>query len=319
MLICTLDREKIESLNSVIQSRNNLSPLNRFAAKDFSEDGRDVLSRIGMVDLEGNLKDTVRPTMNILSHPHAVVKVIFTGGAGTYEHNVNFDPTFHNHVSFTVTPESFSIDDESDPQSIVKVLEDFVGRSSLKSINLSKKFNTTEALVIAAVIDMERRSALRAFVDEIPMVHNSYNTNMIWRIINSTSSSIQWLVSVISEVIGEHLSLSLHQVQEANDGLIAKGAITQIGGLYQLSGELSQLPGRMIIIDNILSVQAAKQEDDCKIISTGFTCIQSGVHDLLFLDYNGRDIVFETITSARLLNYVERLLNCESYFSLIQS
>ena len=319
MLVCTLDREKINSLNAVLPAKNSLSPLNSFAEGAISEEGMNVLKRIGMLDPEGNLTDTVRPAIDILSNPHAVVRISFTGGAGAYEHNINFDPTFRNHVSFTVTPGSCSIDDESDPKGIIKVLEDFVGRSNLKSINLSKKFNTTQALVIAAMVDMERKSELRAFVDEIPMMHNSYNPNMIWRMINSTSSSIQWLVSVVNEIIGEHLSPSPRHVQEAIDMLVADGAVTQQNiGQYQLTGELAQLPGRMIIIDNILSVQAAKEDEDSQVISSGFTCVQSGVHDLLFLDHNGSDIVFETITSVRLLSYLERFLNCEAYFSRLQ-
>jgi hypothetical protein len=272
-----------------------------------------------MVDADGNLVDTIQPTMKLLSNPNAVVKVIFTGGAGTYEHNINYDNTFHNHVSFTVTPDNFSIDDESNPQSIIKIVEDFVGKSSLKSINILKKLNVTEALIIAAIIDMERRSSLRSFIDEMPVMHNSYNTNMIWRIINSTSSSIQWMVSVIYEVIGEHITLSQRQVQESIDQLVAQGVLMANNGQYQLSDDLSLLSGRMLIIDNILSVQISRQDESAEIISAGFTCIQSGVHDLLLMDYNGRDIVLETISSVKLLNYLERFLNCESYFSKLQA
>lgn len=318
MLICTLDREKVESLNSFIHEKNNLSPLNNFASKESKEDGIELLSKLGLIDPEGNLVEEIQPAINILSNPNAVVKMIFTGGVGTFEQNINYDHTFRNHVSFTVTPASCSIDDETNLQSMLQILEDFVGKSNLKSINVSIRFNVSEALVLAAIIDMERRSSLRAFVDEIPILHNSYNTNIIWRIINSTSSSIQWFVSVINEIIGEHATLSLAQVQEAINQLITKGVLVQNGGQYQLTGELSLLPGRMIIVDNILSVQASKLNETNGIISSGFTCIQSGVHDLLLLDYNGKEILFETITSARLLQYLERFLNCESYFSQLQ-
>jgi hypothetical protein len=303
----------------VLKEKNKLSPLNRFAAKEFSKEGLNILNRIGMVDSEGNLAPAIQPTMNVLSKPHAVVKVIFTGGAGIYEHNINYDHTFRNHVSFTITPSNYSIDDETNPKEIIKILEDFVGKSSLKSINVSRKLNVAEAFVVASLLDMERRSSLRAFVDEMPMIHNSYNTNMIWRIINSTSSSIQWFVSIINEIIGEPVTLSLKEVGQAVEQLVEKGILIQNGGLYQLTGEFSLLPGRMIIIDNILSVQISRQEDAEKIISSGFTCVQSGVHDLLFLDYNGKEIIFETITSARLLNDTERFLNCEAYFSHLQA
>jgi hypothetical protein len=318
MIICTLDRDKMESLNMVIKEKNNLSPLNRFTEKSVSEEDINVLNRMGMLNNEGNLLDTIKPTIHILSNPQAVIKLVFTGGAGIYEHNISFDETLKKYVSFTVTPSDYSIDDEMTPKSMISIVQDFVGRSSLKSINLLKKFSKTEALVIASILDIERRSSLRAFIDEIPMSRNSYNANMIWRIINSTSTSIQWFVSVIYGVIGEHITLSLQQVQSTLEQLKAKGVIEQNGGQFQLCGELTFLPERMVIVDNVLSVQISREDENNGIISTGFTCVQSGVHDLLFLDYDGKDIIFETITSVRLLDYLEQLLNCETYFSKLQ-
>jgi hypothetical protein len=89
----------------------------------------------------------------------------------------------------------------------------------------------------------------------------------------------------------------------------------QNGEQYHLIGELAQLSGRMIIIDNILSIQMSRFDDKKNIVSVGFTCIQSGVHDLLFVDFDGDEIVFETITSVGLLDCLEQFLNCETYFS----
>ena len=79
------------------------------------------------------------------------------------------------------------------------------------------------------------------------------------------------------------------------------------------------LSNRMIIMDNILSVLTSKQDETGGILSTGFTCVQSGVHDLLLLDYNGKEIIFETISSVRLMDSLERFLNCEYYFSQMQA
>lgn len=314
MLSCTLDREKVEFLNSIIKDKNNLSSLNRYSTKSFSKETMNGLDETGLVDSDGNLMEAAKPAIDILSSPYAVSRLTFTGGVGTYENIINYDRTFLNHVSFTVTPNSISIDDQSSPQNIIKVLENFVGKSDLKSLNFSIKLNVAEALVIAAMLDMERKSSLRAFVDEIHFTNNSYNSNMIWRIINSTSSSIQWFVFIINEVIGEHVPLSQLQVQEAIELLTEKGLVTKHGGQYQLSSELSLLSNRLILIDNLLAVQTSKQDDTGEILSYGFTCIQSGVHDLLFLDYNGKEIILETISSVRLIDYLKRFLNCESCF-----
>ncbi len=315
MLTCTLTRNNIESLSSVIKGKNKLSPLNRFTSKNYSDDDKRNLSKIGIIDSEGNLIQTVQPVMNILSNPYAVVKLSFTGGAGIFEHNINYDNTFQNHVTLTITPNDFCIDDEANPQSILHILQDFIGVSNLKSINITGRFNVSEAMVIASILDIERRASLRAFVDEVPFNHNCYSANLIWRITNSTSSSIQWFVSIINDILGEHVTLSLQQVQEGINGLVEKGVMKKTGEQYQLIGDMALLPGRMIIIDNILSIHMSKLDEKKNIVSMGFTCIQSGVHDLLFVDYDGNEIVLESITSVGLLDCLEQFLNCEAYFA----
>lgn len=319
MLRCTLDRDKLESLNTLIKERNALSPLNRFSEKAYSAEDIGILSRMGMVDEEGTLLESIRPSIRILSEPYAVVRLTFTGGVGSYEHHVTYDRTLKNHVAFTVTPDSYSIDDETSPYSIVQLLQDFVGRSHLKSISLSYKFSRTEALVVASLLDMERRTKLRAFIDELPASRNAYHASMIWRIINSTNTSIQWFVSVMNEVIGAHITLSLQQVHNAIEQLMRQGILEQKGMQYQLTGDFARLSDRMIIIDNVLSIQVLRQDDQDNTICAGFTCIQAGVHDLLLLDSDGNDIVMETISSAKLLDYLEQFYNCESYFPRLQA
>ena len=315
MLNCVVNRELVEYLNSITEEKNNLSLLNGFSSKSITNDCMNDLEKAGLIDSKGNILESVQKAMDVLSNPYATVKLVFTGGAGKYEHNISYDQFFEDQISFTETPNNISIEDETNPQSIINVVEDFVGKSNLKSINFSQKFSVAESMVIAAMLDMERKSYLKAFADEIPYNHNFYNTNMIWRIINSTSSSIQWFVYIMEVVVGTHEPLTKNQVQDALDQLLAKGLITNQGGVYQLSSELLLLSNRMIIIDNILAVQAAKKEENVGTLSTGFTCIQSGVHDLLFLDYNDEEITFETISSVRLIEYLGRFFDCKAYFS----
>jgi hypothetical protein len=308
------DRERITSLNAVIKDRNDLSSLNSFASNELSQDDISCLNDLGITDKEGQLVENVQSAMDILANPYTVLKVNFTGGAGTYVHTVSYDKTLENYVSLTSTPDIVSIEDEANPVTILKTLEEFIGNNSLKSAEVSIKLSINEALVVAAMIDMEKKYILRAFVDELPFNHNSYNATLIWRMINSTSSNIQWLVYIINSITGDTFNISQKQVQEALDQLMNKGAVIKGGLLYQLSNELSILSNRMIIVDNILSIQISKKAEDSHVISTGFTCVQSGVHDLLFLDYNGTDIIFESISSADLMERISQMLNCKEYF-----
>lgn len=315
MVKCNFDRKKMDNLSAFLKEKNNLSVLNQFTSRNLTQDDMRALNEIGIIDINGQVTDRFRPVLNIISKPSAMVKMEFTGGVGTYEQYINCDSSYERNVFLTMTPNTVSIEDEVDTLSISNLIEEFVGRSGLKSIHLSFKVSINEALVIAAMLDMERKSTLRAFVDEIPSTSNLYNANMIWRIINSTNSSIQWFVYIINNMVGDHVSLSRQQVQDAIDQLIDKGIIVKNDAQYKLSNDLSILSNRMLIIDSILSIQASKQVEGTGITSTGFQCVQSGVHDLLFLDFNGKELLFETISSTKLMDYIKQFLDYKKYFT----
>ena len=116
-------------------------------------------------------------------------------------------------------------------------------------------------------------------------------------------------------MVGEHVTLRQEQVKTVLDGLREKELISEQDGQYQLSQELCQLANRMIIIDNVINVEAVGKNKDQEIINTGFTCMQSGIHDLLFIDYDGSEILLETISSELLLEYIGRFLKLEVFNS----
>ncbi len=313
-----IDLEKLKSLNGLIGKKNEMSVLKDFPDKEITNSIKEDLISDGILNSDGSLKKEIEASMNVLANPYGIVKYIFTGGVGIYEHSISYDQSFKKNVQLILTPKSIVIDDELHTENIVQIMESFVGKSNLKSLNITYKLKPAEALVVAAMLDMERKSSLRAFVDEVVYSHNSYNANVIWRIVNSTNPSIQWFVYLVNEVIGEHEPLTQNQVQEAINQLLDKGIVTKNGDQYLLSDEFSMLSNRMIIIDNVVSILTYKFANT-QVISSGFTCIQAGVHDLLLLDYDGSDIRFNTITSNRLIDYVKQVLESERYFNNIKA
>ena len=119
----------------------------------------------------------------------------------------------------------------------------------------------------------------------------------------------------MSQVVGEHITLRPEQVKSVLEGLKEKELISEQDEQYQLSKDLYQLANRMIIIDNVINVEAVGKNKQEEIINTGFTCMQSGIHDLLFIDYDGSEILLETISSELLLEYIGRFLKLEVFNS----
>ena len=306
-----LNNDQLESLNHLIKDKNELSVLNNLSTKELSEEDRSYFEENDLINNNGIIKDN--PLFEVLAKPSALAKFMFTGGSNKFEYAISLNETKDKRIALTKTPEYNMIDDETKAQDIIDMIGNFVGKSNLKSIDIKLKLSVEEAIVIAAMIDLERRSILRAFVDELPYINNKFGVNMTWRMINGSSKSIQWFVYCISEVIGDDISLKQDQVKEVLDQLKDKGLVSEQYGQYQLSDELSQLANRIMIVDNVMTVETIGCDNNNEQLSAGFTCIQSGVHDILLLDYDGTDLLFETVSSDLLLEYIDKFLKFEVF------
>ncbi len=313
MLKQVFDKEQIDGLNYVIKQKNDMSILNSFNNKELTEANKIFLNEAGIIDKDGNIREEQKEALEILSNPQALVKLMFTGGVNKYEHTISYDKSYDKYLSFTTAQDYYTIDTETSYTDITKIVEDFVGKSNLKSLNFNQKLSMQEALVAAAMIDMERRAILRAFVDELPHSSNSYTFNMIWRMVHSSNASIQWFVYCFSEVIGEHITLRQEQLKQILEQLVIKELIIEKDRQYHLSDALCQLANRMIVIDNVLAIETIGAGKDNKKNSAGFTCMQAGIHDLLVVDYDGSEVVIETISSAALLENIKNFLKMEAF------
>lgn len=313
MLKCVLNQEQIECLNHVIGDKNDISVLNNFETRELSETDKTFFEEKGIINKDGEIQEDMKETIDILSNPASLVKLMFTGGINKYEHTICYDKSLKRNLSFTSGIDYFTLDNEIKDTEVLALFEDFVGKSSMKSMNFHHKLSPQEALVTAALMDMERRTILRAFVDELPYTNNRYSFNMIWRMVHSSNASIQWFVYCIGEVLGEHLTLKQDHLKQILEQLVEKELISESEGQYQLSGMLCQLSNRMIVIDNVLSIETIGTDSEDQRVSAGFTCMQSGIHDLLRIDYDGTDVLFETISSALLLENIERFMKMEAF------
>lgn len=313
MLKYVFSQEELECLNHVIGEKNDISILKYYDSKELSDENKVALINQGIMNDDGVIKEELKEAFSILSQPEALVKFMFTGGVGKYEQTICYDKSLNKHLSFTATPEYYTVDDEIETDDILNIMKDFVGESSLKSVGLFQRLTASEAIVIGTMLDLERRSIIRAFVDELPYTNNRYGFNMIWRMVHSSNSSIQWFAYCFSEVIGEQVVLEQEQVLKVLELLKEKGLVIEEGGQYQLSDDLCNLSNRMIVIDNVLTIETIGAGPDKEKMNAGFTCMQSGIHDLLMIDYNGSEVVLETISSVLLLEYINRLLQVETF------
>lgn len=314
MLKYNIDFESMSSLKGLLGSNNEISVLKDIPLKETLDSDKEELISKGILNADGSLKNELQDKLDILANPYGVVKCIFSGGDNIYEHSISYDATYQQYIQFSKNQEVVIIDGETSSDSIVNLAKDFIGTSSIKGLDINYKLDVAEALVVSSMIDMERKALLRAFVDEIAYNKNSYNVNVIWRIVNSTNPSIQWFVHLINQIVGNQEPLTQNQVRGAINSLLGKGIILNQRDQHLLSDDVSLLSNRMAIVDNVMSVQTYKMDNE-GVVNSGFTCVQAGIHDMIMFDYDGEKIHIETITAARLIEYLEMILDSKTYFN----
>ena len=97
--------------------------------------------------------------------------------------------------------------------------------------------------------------------------------------------------------------------------LAAKGLIIATGREYSLSDQAVILARNHLMPSMYLTLTSGKGQSSGKTNIAGFSCIISGIHDLLYIDYNADDIELEAVSSATIHEYVKTFLTDRSVLS----
>lgn len=305
-MIYILSKTQLEGINKIIEIKNDLSIFNSFKESDLSYKDRLYLIDQGLLNEDKSIKD--EDILDTLANPSSICKFMFTGGINKFEYFLLYDSTRDIKISFSVIDDHYIINDNISKQDIMDVIGDFTGKSKIKSLDIKQMLSPEEAIVLAALIDLERKNLVRSLVHEIPYTSNRYGINMTSRMMRSTNKNIQWFVYCVHELLGEKSILDLDEIKDNMDSLKEKGILSEEYGQYQLNNDYSKLANRMIINASVLTMETRNISKNMEK-SVGFTCLQSSVHDIILLESNSTKVYLQTISSERLLEYIDKLLD----------
>ena len=80
MLKYVFSQEQMECLNHIIGEKNDISLLNNFATKELSDTDKEFFVEKGIINSDGMIQDNIKESVEILSKPASLVKLMFTGG-----------------------------------------------------------------------------------------------------------------------------------------------------------------------------------------------------------------------------------------------
>ena len=306
----TIDEDLLDALGQVVPGEK--SPLSLLDVKR-AKVGADKMSRLqsaGLIDATGKIKQEYRQVLDTLAKARNVATLRYTAGSRLLEFIVTFAETKNSpSISVFHNNNQLIIEAPAAVEDAFTLIDQNVGHSKVASNNLSQKFSKQEAIALFALMDLERAANLRAIADETALKTLAYDLSAIVDKVVNRKETFQSLEFVLQSGMDLPTPSTPAQVEAGLKMLVDKKLVNRETNKYRLSQELSLVAGRLPIIDNYVTVEAGRFDQNNKLIYANFTALQAGVNDILYFENQGEQIIVRSVSGMQLVGLIAKFLN----------
>lgn len=306
----TINPDTLGVIGNILPSvKSSLSPLNYGNKGELTTAEKTSLRDTGLVDEHNNVTNKFRPTLEFLAHAKAYARVRIMAWNELLEHIHYFGSDNDQIVSITTQSNGILIQDPAPSEQLGAVLRQNIGTSMIASCTLEAELQVKEALVFAAFIDMHRKRILKAFIEGNKFKLFEYQSSDVLHELQNGIDSPDWLVTMVRNISGFEEALSEDSISTNLKKLTAADLLEENAGKYILAETALSVGKFLLVVENIITLEAGEQIDDEQVVATGFVCMQSGLHCLLLLEHDNGVIRFNGISSAAILTVLEHFLS----------
>jgi hypothetical protein len=292
-------------LRSIGQAWNG--PLSQISPLLYEKEGqapvdKRALLEASICDKEGKIQDIVRPAIEVLATAKAFTRIYLTKSPGNIFEYLVYMAQDGRTASIINDTGVLRINFPASNDEVFVGIGQLVGSSVLRNCEFSTDLTAGEALVFSAMMDLQRKAFLRALSDDKEQVPVQIDIDKIASLVSEGETDLQRFVSILKEMLAIHGTFLPEVVVGALEGLMAKGLAKREGKTCSLVGPALQLSRRFLLLERYLTVTAARLDDANKLEVASFTCLQSGINDILMIDAGEGTARLETLSSARLLD-----------------
>lgn len=244
-----------------------------------------------------------RTAFQVLANPRACTRLRLSVGEVRWEYTVYFCPEKGLPVGLNNTVEGFILHYPAAADEAVEFIAQHTGNSPLQTDKFNAELVGPEAIVLAALLDNYRRALMQALAKDTTFQPAPASAAEIAMVINNSSSNWQWLVNIISH--GEGIEVSETQVELVLNGLASRGMVKREGNKWVMEESAQRLAQRLLIIDQVVALEMASQDEKGELNRMAMLCLQSGVNDMLRLEIVNDQVVMELLPSEQLIKYIE--------------
>ena len=226
------------------------------------------------------------------------------GAHGRFTETIVYFPLQGDPVLLQPGPDALQFTVPAPVDDVVAALAAQLGVSAAAMGDFAVELSAAEALVLAAVIDNQRRHVLQELAASRIPERAFVDAGATRAALSAGTGSAQWLAPIVAGMAGEEEAPAMEAVL---DSLRQTGLLQVSGGGYLPSEAVWNVARRMPLIDRVCAVSAGREADGAVVV-TGFTGVVSGIFHLLHLESADGRIRFRTPSPREVLAEVEYLL-----------
>jgi hypothetical protein len=304
----TINAELLGALGSLWQGKpTTVSPFRYGDGKAPGKEEKNLLTAGGVCDANGQPVPGIRPALDVLGNARSFTRMYISGGLNAYEYIVYFSDD-NKSASLINVHGDVQINYPSIGDLFVTMATQAIGSTMYRNSTLEVNLTPDEALVFSALLDLQRQEFLHSLAGpEESRIVVSLPSD-IGTILSRKGKDYQWLNNVIRDIAGPADIPIQGQITAALESITGKGLAAKDKSAYKLSDTALLLARRMLVLDTSVVLTSGHLGPDGIVSIAGFTCIQAGVHDLLYIDEHAGSVAVQTISSAAVLDLIREFM-----------
>ena len=265
------------------------------------------LAALEICDAEGKILPDKKAAIDTLATADAFTRIYLTTPQRVIEYIAYFAPdgatagiTNDNGMQLISYPAT--------NDAMIEMVRQTIGFSVYRNGSFDARLTRAEALVLTAMIDLQRKEMLRKFADSKTAERLVLTQKEIAGMLSIPPGNFQWLSSAFVDLFSPGQIPKQEEMKSVLAALVAKGHAVQAGKGHSLSDECLLLARGHLLPSMYLTLTAGKDTTSGTANGAGFTCIISGIHDLLYIDYQADDVELQAVASRQIHDYLTAFL-----------
>jgi hypothetical protein len=262
----------------------------------------------GLIDDQGRVPERYCLELSKLANPRSRMRIFALRDRAVLDFS-SLEGGDGSRLSYTVTGHGFVIRDPPDDASVILWLSGIIGESTFIQTPVEVTLPAGEALVLAAIIDLQRKELLKAVIESRDELAIGIGTSDIGKELNTGTDQTTLFVPLLRGAMDHSDAISIKETQDLLSRLSTRGLIESPGpGLYSLSRPLFQLARQLKVFSTILRVSYASIDKSQRVKIAGFTAIQGGITEIVIIERDRDSCIIRTLPSQELIQLTKILM-----------